>query len=125
MNARVILIKICLSKILILLLFISCAGGDKSSHQEAKAPQGDEEAASGEYIVTLAKAGNEEILFEIFSPHEIKAVEKITDTIFLIQFETKSALSEMQSYLDNEKIEAIQPNFTYKVESEGRLPVEQ
>jgi hypothetical protein len=104
-----------------LLLCISCSGRNKKKGQEAETPPRYEEHVSGEYIVTLGSAKDGVLLQNILSPHKAVSIEKITDTVFLVRLERELTPSEIQAYLENGAIEAIQPNFIYRTETEERL----
>ena len=81
----------------------------------------DDDRVEGEYVVTLKKEANEELLYEVFSTNEVYYVRKITDRIFLIRIEVDPGPTEIsRKYLENNYIETIQLNFIYKVESPER-----
>jgi hypothetical protein len=110
--------KVYLIPLLTLVLIILCASGEKIEVQEEKASRIDEKHISGEYIVTLKEPANNDLLQMLFSQHEIVNIDKITDTVFLIQFNYELPPSEIQTYLDGEYIKAIQPNFRYTIDKD-------
>ena len=95
--------------------FISYASGDQICYQELKSTRYEEDRVGGEYIVTMNRAVNKEFIYEVFSANEVSYVEKITDRIFLIRLEIDPGLTDIQeSYMQNNLIEAIQPNYKYE-----------
>ena len=122
MHEKIRTINIFMLPIVILILLLLCASGNKQKNQEAETLRTREEGLYEEFIVTLTTSGNGQILYGIFTDHVIVSIEEITDTVFIVRLEKETSLSELNSYTENELIQALQPNFSYSVDSDARKP---
>ncbi len=74
----------------------------------------------GEYLVRLALGVDEAVIFERYSHFGIKQVSALGDETFLLILSNDPGPQQMEALiLDEERIEAIQPNIVYWANRSG------
>jgi hypothetical protein len=93
----------------------SCGNSHGNPQAPGTPPESGKTRVPGEYLVTLAAAGESNAIANTYGQFGIKAVKDLGNNVFLVSLRDDPGPATMESLgAGNPRIKAVQPNYVYR-----------
>lgn len=97
--------------------------GGSDQKPTASMMPGNQDRVPGEYLVSVQKSGNEASIRKVFAQYSVRAVQKVSDNLFLLKIEKDPGPDVVKRKGErSNRIRSVQPNFVYRLDPpKGKL----